>query len=185
MNREVWTWTPMTIFHLAFSLWSWNTENLKTQPILYQKILACYREYSTSCKGRRHCIVCIFRSTHSISTSLLVSQWVTVMRRLWSDLGPIKILVYEGGREPRKAKGSLTSIFTANHLYGAALVPSVVFCPSAGPVFLLKRELSVFIQIVFPSEILFQLFARVLQKVGMQHFSDCASPKITSFKKLI
>ena len=51
-----------------------------------------------------------------------------------------KILVYEGDREPRKAKGSLTSI-AAIHLSGDALVPSVVFCPSAGPVFLLKSEL--------------------------------------------
>ena len=96
-----------------------------------------------------------------------------------------KILVYEGGRETRKAKGSLTSILTANHLYGAALVPSVVFCPSAGPVFLLKRELWVFIQIVFPPEILFQLFARFLQNFGVQRFSNCSSPKISSFKKLI
>ena len=62
------------------------------------------------------------------------------------------------------AKGSLTtSIFTANHLSGAALVPSIAFCSSAGPVFLLKGELSFFIQKVFSPEILYQLPARVLQ----------------------
>ena len=54
-NRKVWTWTPMTQFYgLTISLWSLNTENLKTQPILYQKTLACYREYTPSCKGRWH-----------------------------------------------------------------------------------------------------------------------------------
>ena len=80
------------------------------------------------------------------------------------------------------AKGSLTtSIFTAaNHLSGAALVPSIVFCPSAGPVFLLKRELSVFIQIVFSPEILYQLFARVLQK----NLHACSAFPIVLLQKL-
>ena len=31
-------------------------QNPKTQPILYQKSLACYQENATSCKGRRHSI---------------------------------------------------------------------------------------------------------------------------------
>ena len=82
-------------YNLIFSLWSWNTENLKTQPILYQKTLACYREYSTSCKGRRHCIVCIFRSTHSIFNKF-VSESVADIGTLWSDQGPIKTKGYSG-----------------------------------------------------------------------------------------
>ena len=59
INRKVWNWnTQDRILSLNYvtlkELWSWNTKNLKTQPILYQKTLACYQEYTPSCKGRWH-----------------------------------------------------------------------------------------------------------------------------------
>ena len=55
--REIsWRWRTdfqdriLSLNHVTLKeLWSWNTENLKTQPILYQKTLACYRKYTTSC----------------------------------------------------------------------------------------------------------------------------------------
>ena len=46
--KSSWTrkdWTQLYHFdHFTLKeLWSWNTKNLKTQPILYQKTLACYQ----------------------------------------------------------------------------------------------------------------------------------------------